>query len=169
MRRLLLLALLGFVTPSAAEAQPRLLVGGGFSAPSGSIADAADPGFHLQASLQVAIPTLPLSLRGDGTFHRFGASGAGAADPEILAGAGSLVYHLPGVSLQPYILAGIGSYRTEAGPVDETEVVTDTGYHGGFGVAIGGLGFGAFAEVRYVQIQADQTARVIPLTVGFRF
>jgi hypothetical protein len=157
MRRLLLLALLGFVTPSAAEAQPRLLVGGGFSAPSGSIADAADPGFHLQASLQVAIPTLPLSLRGDGTFHRF------------LAGAGSLVYHLPGVSLQPYILAGIGSYRTEAGPVDETEVVTDTGYHGGFGVAIGGLGFGAFAEVRYVQIQADQTARVIPLTVGFRF
>ena len=47
---------------SAAEAQPRLLVGGGFSAPNGSIADVADPGYHAQLGLQIRLPSLPLSL-----------------------------------------------------------------------------------------------------------
>jgi hypothetical protein len=169
MRRFLLFALFGLLAPVGADAQPRLMVGGGFSAPSGSISDAADPGFHLRASLQVTLPTLPLALRGDGTFHRFGSSVDGAVDPEILAGSGSLVYTLPGVSLQPYLLAGIGSYRTEAGPIDEPVAVTETGYHGGFGVAVGGLGLGAFAEIRYIHITGDESAALIPLTLGLRF
>jgi hypothetical protein len=145
------------------------MVGGGFTAPSGSIGDVGDPGFHLGVALQVTLPTLPLALRGDGAFHRFGSSVDGAVDPEVLAGAGSLVYNLPGISLQPYVLAGIGSYRTESGPEDEPVAVTDTGYHGGFGVAIGGVGFGAFAEIRYVHISSAESAALIPLTVGVRF
>ena len=157
------------LAPVPAEAQPRLLVGGGFSAPNGQITDVADPGYHLQAGLQVTIPTLPLGLRGDGAYHRMGATTADFAQTEVLAGSLSLVFHLPGVGLQPYFLGGIGSYQTEAGPVDDPQKVTDVGYHGGFGVAIGGTGLGGFAEVRYVQIQSAVTTRLIPVTLGFRF
>ena len=169
MKRLLCLVALLTVAPAALHAQPRLMLGGGFTAPNGQITDVAEPGYHLQAGIQVAIPTLPLGLRGDGTFHRLGSSSVDLTDTELLSGALSLVFHLPGVGLQPYFLGGVGSYRIEAGPTDLTEIKTDTGYHGGFGVAIGGLGFGGFAEIRYVQIRSDVTARLIPLTLGFRF
>lgn len=169
MRRSFAIALLAVLLPVAASAQPRLLVGGGFSAPNGQITDVADPGYHLQAGLQVSIPTLPVGLRGDGAYHRMAATTADLAQTEILAGSLSLVFNLPGVGLQPYFLGGIGSYQTEAGPVDDPQKATDTGYHGGFGVAIGGLGFGGFAEIRYVQIQSATTARLIPVTLGFRF
>lgn len=169
MRHLSLVLAVLALAPSAVEAQPRLLVGGGFTAPNGQISDVAEPGYHLQAGLQVTIPTLPLGLRGDGGYHRMAATSVDASQAEILAGSLSVVFFLPGVGLQPYFLGGIGSYQTEAGPVDDPQKVTDTGYHGGFGVAIGGLGFGGFAEVRYVQIQSDASARLIPVTLGFRF
>jgi hypothetical protein len=169
MRSLLAALSVLVLLPAAAHAQPRLLVGGGFTAPNGQISDVADPGYHLQAGLQVAIPTLPLGLRGDGAYHRMASSVADLSKTEILAGSLSLVFHLPGVGLQPYFLGGIGSYQTEGGPVDDPQKVTDSGYHGGFGVAVGGLGFGGFAEIRYVHIRSESTARLIPVTLGFRF
>lgn len=169
MRRTLLLGLALLLAPAALEAQPRLLVGGGFSAPNGQITDVADPGFHFQAGLQVNIPTLPLGLRADGGFHRLGATTPELAQTEILAGSVSAVFRLPGIGLQPYFLGGIGSYQTEGGPVADPTKVTNTGYHGGFGVAVGGLGLGGFAEIRYVQIQSEVTSRIIPVTLGFRF
>ncbi len=169
MKRLLCLFVLFAAAPAVAEAQPRLLLGGGFTAPNGQITEVAEAGYHLQVGLEVRLPTLPLSLRGDGTFHRLGSTRAGFAEPEVLVGSGSLIFHLPGIGLQPYFLAGVGSYRTKAGPPDELEITTEPGYHGGFGVALGGLSFGGFAEIRYVQLQAETTARLIPLTLGFRF
>lgn len=169
MTRFTLVAALLCLVPASVHAQPRLIVGGGFSAPSGQIADIADPGYHLRAGLQVAIPNLPLGLRADGDFHRMGAATAEFSRTEVLAGALSLAFTLPGVGLQPYLLAGIGSYRTKSGPNGSPETVTDTGYHGGFGVVIGGSGMGAFAELRYVQIQSVSKTRLIPLTVGLRF
>ena len=169
MRRVTLLALVALAVPTAAHAQPRLMVGGGFSAPNGQITDVADPGYHLQAGLQVAVPTTPFGLRADGGYHRMGATTADFAQTEVLAGSLSVVFNLPGVGLQPYFLGGIGSYQTEGGPADDPQKVTDTGYHGGFGVAIGGLGLGGFVEARYVQIQSTATARLIPVTLGFRF
>lgn len=170
MRRALFPAALGLLLiPVVASAQPRLLVGGGFSAPNGDISNVADPGFHFEAGLSLRLPTLPLSIRGDGAFHRMGAASADVASTDILAGALSLVFHLPGVGLQPYLLTGLGSYRTEWGPVDDVMTETDTGYHGGFGVAVGGLGLGGFAEIRYVHIDGPASARLIPLTLGLRF
>ncbi len=168
MRRLFVVALL-LALPSAAEAQPRLMIGGGFTAPNGSLADAADPGYHLRAALHVGIPTLPVALRGDGALHRMGSKQAGMEAPEVLEGSLSLVYVLPGVGMQPYILGGAGTYRLESGPTDATVTESTTGYQAGFGVAVGGLGLGAFAEIRYVHIPADPGFRLIPLTVGLRF
>ena len=168
MRPVFLLAILSLLIPAMAEAQPRLMVGGGFSTPNGSITDIAEPGYHAQIALHVDIPTLPVGFRADGAVHRLASADPALARTEVLAGALSLVYTLPGVGLQPYLLGGLGSYRIDSGPLDMTEAVTDRGYHAGFGVVIGGLGFGAFAEIRYVQINGTTSTKLIPVTLGLR-
>jgi hypothetical protein len=168
MRRLFVIAVFLLVAPAAVEAQPRMMVGGGFTAPSSDLSNTAEPGYHLMAAIQVGIPTLPVSFRGDGAFHRMSSPDVDMVGARVLAGSLSLVFTLPGVGLQPYLLGGIGSYRVETGPTDLTTAVTKNGYHGGFGVVVGGLGFGAFAEVRFIQINTDSKARMIPLTLGIR-
>lgn len=170
MRRLPIVALLlTLLVPAAVEAQPRFLVSGGFTGPSGDLADAADAGYHGQVGLYIALPTIPVALRGDGVFHRLGSPGAGFEDPKVLGGSLSVVYNMPGITLVPYMLAGIGSYQTESGPTGGTLKVTDTGFHGGFGVNVGSGGLSAFAEIRFVQIGGDSgTSRLIPLSFGVR-
>ena len=168
MRRVLTLAFAAMLAPASVHAQPRLMVGGGITAPNGDATATMETGYHWQASLHVDIPTLPVAFRADGGYHRLNSPNPGAAQNAILNGVLSLVYILPGVGLQPYLLAGWGTYRVEAGPEGMTEAITDPGYHGGFGVAIGGLGLGAYAEIRYVQINAATTTRLIPFTIGLR-
>jgi outer membrane protein with beta-barrel domain len=168
MRRLFLLVALLGLTPAIVDAQPRLLLGGGITAPNGAITDVAKTGSHVQAGLQVDIPTLPLGFRADGGYHRLSEADASRAKTEVLAGSLSVVFTLPGIGLQPYLLGGVGRYRVETGPVGVTQTVTDPGYHGGFGVAIGGAGLGAFVEIRFVQINGATTTRLIPVTIGLR-
>jgi len=168
MRRHLVFAALCLLAPAAAEAQPRMMAGGGFTAPSSDLSNTADPGYHMMAAIQVGIPTLPIAIRGDGAFHRMSSPDPDLVGARVLAGSLSLVFTLPGIGLQPYLLGGVGSYRVETGPEDMTTSVTKNGYHGGFGVVVGGLGFGMFAEVRYIQINSDNGAKMIPLTLGFR-
>ena len=167
MRRFALLALLAIAfTPLGVEAQARLMIGGGLSQPTGDFGNDVDSGMHGRVGLQVGVPVFPLSLRGDGEFHKF-SEASGVGDTKLLAGALSVVLSLGGIGISPYVLAGVGTYRVDNG-VDSPE--TDRGIHGGFGVSLGALGFGGFAEVRLVNIDgvAGKT-RYIPLTVGLRF
>jgi hypothetical protein len=84
----------------------------------------------------------------------------------MLGGALSVVFNLPGVGLVPYFLGGVGMYRSS---MDGFDSVSDSGFHGAFGVNIGALGFGGFGEVRLVNISGDGgDARFVTATVGFR-
>ena len=169
MRRLIVLALFMLIAPVAAEAQPRLMLSGGLTTPNGDVSTSADPGYHVGASIEIGIPTLPVGFRGDGTLHKMGSARAGLEATEVLAGSLSIVYTMPGVGLRPYMLGGLGAYRVSAGTEDVPVTQTSRGYHGGFGVSIGGLLFAAFAEIRYVLVPTpDNTVRMIPLTLGFR-
>lgn len=176
MRRLLPVAVLplavflALAVPSVAEAQPRFLVAAGFTGPTGDLSETADAGYHGQVGLFVSIPTVPLGLRGDGFFHRLSAPDVALEDTQVLGGTVSVVYELPGIGLVPYFLAGIGAYQIEAGPLGAATKASDNGFHGGFGVNVGaGTGVGAFAEIRYIQINGDGvTSRLIPLTFGLR-
>ena len=151
--------------PSAVEAQPRIMAGAGLSTPVGDFGDGADVGWHASAGLQLGFPTLPVAIRADGAYHSFGEEIAGLA-PNMLAGALSGVVNLPGVGLVPYLLAGVGMYRTS---VEGADAVSDPGFHGAFGVNIGALGFGGFGEVRFVNVNGDAgDARFVTATVGFR-
>jgi hypothetical protein len=166
MLRSTLLAVVAFLSlPLALEGQVRLLAGGGLSTPVGDFGDAAEAGWHLTGGMQLAVPAIPIALRGDGTYHSFGQASS-APSVDTLSGTLSLVFNLPGVGLVPYLLAGVGAYRTTAEGFD---AVSDNGFHGAFGVNIGAIGFGGFGEVRFVNInQSVGDARFVTATLGFR-
>ena len=169
-RTLFVTALCAFLLPAAAEAQlPRIMVGGGLSTPMGDFSDAAAVGYHGRVGLQMGVPTFPLAGRLDGEYHAFGESDEGAKT-KVLNGALSAVLSLQGVGISPYFLAGIGRYRVDMETtLLDPDPVTETGFHGGFGVNIGALGFGGFAEFRVVQINTEGTKiRYFPISVGFR-
>jgi hypothetical protein len=161
----LMLALVFASAPAALEAQARLMAGVGMSTPLGDFGDAAGVGWHAGAGLQLGFPTLPIALRADGAYHSFGEE-APVPKTSMLAGALSGVVNLPGVGLVPYVLAGVGMYRTS---VDGFDPVSDSGFHGAFGVNIGALGLGGFGEVRFINVSSDGgAARFVTATIGFR-
>ena len=170
MRRLLLsAAVFSFLVPAAVDAQPRLLVGGGITSPNGAFKTEASAGYHGRVGVEIAIASLPISLRGDADFHSLPEADPAFDSSQILGGAASLVFNLPGVGLSPYLLGGLGAYRIKTGPAGSSQAVRHNGFHVGFGTKLGSLGFGGFVEIRYVQIAGDSSdTKYIPVTVGFR-
>jgi len=153
------------IAPMAAQAQPRLMAGGGLSTPFGDLADDAEVGWHALAGLQLGFPTLPVALRADGAYHSLGEASP-SPKTSMLSGHLSLVVTLPGVGLRPYLLGGVGMHRKS---VDGQDAVSDPGVHGAFGVDIGALGFGGFGEARVVSVSRDDgDDRFVTFTVGFR-
>jgi len=167
-RRIALLIALAATLPATGTAQVRLLGGVGLSRPFGDFGDAAESGWHGLAGLQVGVPAIPVQLRADGSYHSFGAP-SGQPASSVLGGAGSLVINLPGVGLVPYILGGVSQYRVSV-DAPGVDAVTDNGYHGAFGVNIGALGFGGFAEIRVANISQSggSNARFVAVTLGLR-
>jgi len=168
MRRMtLLVALVLLSAPGAVSGQVRLMAGAGLSSPIGDFGDVAESGWHGMAGLQLAVPAIPIALRADGGYHSFGAAAANPSS-SMLSGTLNLVLSLPGVGLVPYILAGVGKYRTSV-DVAGVDAVSDNGFQGAFGVNIGALGFGGFGEVRLVNVSGSGgDARFVMATVGLR-
>jgi hypothetical protein len=166
MRRLLPVILVSLLfLPAAGRAQVRLMAGAGLSTPIGDLSDVTNPGWHATAGLQLGFPTLPIGIRADGAYHSFGEA---SPSPKLtmLSGALSAVFMLPGVGLGPYFLGGVGAYRSS---VDGFDATSNMGFHGAFGVNIGALGFGGFAEVRFVNVNGDVAdSRFVTATAGFR-
>ena len=168
MNRIAALALAAaLAVPAGAEAQARLLLGGGLSNPNGDMKLLYDSGIHGRVGLQVGVPVFPVSLRAEGELHRLPEAGSDETT-NMLNGTLSGVLSLGGIGLSPYVIAGVGRYRRA--PSGGGEAITDRGIHGGFGASIGALGFGGFVEVRLVNIDRPEgDLRYVPLTVGFRF
>ena len=167
MRRITLLTALALaIAPATAQAQPRLIVGGGITSPNGDFKNSANTGFHVRAGIEIALPTLPVSLRADGAYHSLAEANASLEATNILGGALSAVFALPGIGLSPYLLGGVGQYRTDAGPIGASIAESQRGFHAGFGINLGAVGF---VEIRYVQIDADLgDTKYIPMTFGLR-
>jgi len=169
MRKTVLLATVAVLSlPAAGEAQVSLLGAVGVTNPMSDLNDVADVGWHAMAGMHLAIADLPVGLRADGAYHSFGEQGMNPAT-NILSGALSLVVKFPGVGLSPYLLGGVGIYRTSAdGSSFATE--SDSGIHGAFGVDIGALDFGGFAEVRVVNVSTESAGnrRFVSATLGVR-
>jgi hypothetical protein len=144
------------------------MVGAGVTNPMSDLNEVADAGWNLMAGMQLSVAALPVGLRADGAYHSFGEQGANPRT-SMLSGALSLVVTFPGVGLSPYLLGGVGMYRTSI-DVSGVEPESDSGIHGAFGVDIGAVGFGGFAEVRLVNVSAEGSGnrRFVSATLGIR-
>jgi hypothetical protein len=169
MRRTAYLAtVLLLLLPSASSAQVRLMAGAGVTNPMSDLNAVSDVGWNVMAGAQLSVASLPVGLRADGAYHSLGEQGSNP-QTSILSGALSLVVTFPGVGLSPYLLGGVGVYRTSV-DVSGVEPDSDSGIHGAFGVDIGSLGFGGFAEVRLVNVKTEGTGnrRFVSATLGLR-
>ncbi|MGQ0539926.1 MAG: hypothetical protein ACT4R6_13350, partial [Gemmatimonadaceae bacterium] len=125
MRRLMTLVAAGAAVLLQSElvrAQRPLAISlaGGVSAPQGNLEDGADLGWHVLGALSLSSMMLPLGLRVDAAFNRFSGNDAvpsslgSDAHHDVASLTGNLTYRLPmtGVPISPYLIGGMGAYRT---------------------------------------------------------
>jgi hypothetical protein len=173
MRRLVILALALTAADGRALSAQRpiqLSVGGGVSMPMADLKDVAETRWHALGSLQVNSVLVPLGLRVDAAWTSFGGLSAGpgaGADLSVMSLTGNFTYRWPMTNsvLSPFIIAGMGAYRTSCDPDCDSE--TDFGWNAGLGTKLYLLGFRSFVEVRYHS--ASGGVRFIPVTFGITF
>lgn len=159
-------------SPAAAQlGSMDLGLGGGPSFPAQRFNDEGDSGYHLQGSLGLQAPLLPVGLRADVLWQSFPDDLEG--DFRQLAGFISATAALPSPVIRPYGIAGLGYVRHDVPDVDHGDHVhgggddNDVGFQVGAGLRLGLLGLSGFVEARYMDMGEDYAA--VPITVGFLF
>ena len=161
------LAAAALAVPVSASAQLQFLLEAGLSYPSGDFSKLAEPGYHGRLGVQAEVPHVPLSFRAEGEADRL-VSTTSIGHVTVVSGSGSAVLSLGGPGLSPYVLAGIGQYRTSFEDVGISSSI-GTGYHIGVGLSFGALDLGGFVELRFVNVKGDRfTTRYFPISLGLR-
>jgi opacity protein-like surface antigen len=175
MRRWLLAAVCAGVVSAAVplEAQQRPIsigLAGGVSFPQGDLADGVNTGWHALGNLWLSTLMQPLGLRLDVAYNRFELSDA---DGNQSVGSATLngTYRLPMTNspMSPYLIAGLGAYRSECSLATGCEATTKFGWNVGLGTKLF-VGFRSFLEARYHRTKrGDRSVNYFPLTVGLMF
>jgi hypothetical protein len=72
--------------------------------------------------------------------------------------------------MSPYLISGLGAYRSECSLDVGCDAATKFGWNVGLGARLFVLGFRSFVEARYHTTQhRDNDVRYFPLTVGVLF
>ncbi len=175
MRRLVLaaacLGLAASVTPLTAQ-QRLISVGlaGGVSLPQGDLADASNTGWHALGTLALSTLMQPLGLRLDVAYNRFDLSDV---DGNQSVGSATLngTYRLPMTNspMSPYLISGLGAYRTECSLPVGCDATTKFGWNVGVGAKLF-VGFRSFVEARYHRTKRDDVSiNYFPVTLGLMF
>lgn len=173
------LATVGAVRPAAAQLPVNPFsfgLSGGLSVPVGDFSDVFGTGFNVDALVAVRVPTLPVSLRVEAGYQRFGLKGSvrdlfedfgelgGSGDirTSIFSGTANLVYafSVPASPVRPYLIGGAGVYNVrvrasgiladfadEFGGTNEAST-TRLGLNGGIGLDVPVGGVTLFGEAR---------------------
>ncbi len=175
MRRWILVAVCAGVASSVVplEAQQRpISIGfaGGVSLPQGDLADAANTGWHALGTVGLSTLMQPLGLRLDIAYSRFELSDL---DGNQSVGSATLngTYRLPMTNspMSPYLISGLGAYRTECSLPAECDATTKFGWNVGLGTKLF-VGFRSFIEARYHRTKrGDSSVSYFPLTLGLMF
>jgi len=164
-----LLALAAAPTSLSAQRLFSVALGGGASFPQGSLSEGANPGWNALASILLGTPMQPLGLQADVAYNQFGFEGA---DGHESVGSATLnaSYRIPtpGTPLSPYLISGLGAYRTDCSI--DCDAITHFGWNVGLGTKLYFLGFRSFLEARYHRTSAGgSSVNYFPVTFGVRF
>lgn len=167
--RLAAVALIAFASVAQAQ-RPVFGVAAGLTAPQGDFGDAVDNGYHVGAAVGFKVPVLPVALRADLAYTTFGHQ---VADGNVntLNLSVNAVHAFPGVAIRPYLIGGLGMYRSSgSGDLEDMESSTDMGLNGGAGIQFKLAGVQSFVEARYTHIMTeDEATTVIPISFGIMF
>ncbi|MGQ0714788.1 MAG: hypothetical protein ACT4PJ_13815 [Gemmatimonadaceae bacterium] len=179
MRPLVIAAtVIAFLTPASLRAQRPVSLGlaGGVSIPSGELREGADVGWHALATIVVSSLMQPLGLRVDVAYNRFAFSDDAPALGDEYQATGSatlnFTYRLPMTNspMSPYLISGLGAYRTDCSLPTGCEASTRYGWNVGLGARLYLLGVRSFIEGRYHRTErGDTDVNYFPVTFGFLF
>lgn len=150
------------------------LLGGGVASLTGSNPDQLRTGYQIQAAVEASAPGVPVSLRAEGSFDRFGftlpCASPGCPPVEgnerMIAGTLNAIVQpvASGLEVVPYLIAGAGLYNHD-NSASTASASTDYGVNGGVGVRVPGLH--VFVEGRMHVVK--NAPNYIPIVVGIRF
>jgi hypothetical protein len=171
MRRWMLAVAVGVAamgtTPGGAQQRPISAgLAGGVSLPQGDLADRADAGWHALGTLALSTLMQPLGLRLDVSYNRFG-----GGDQNVGSATLNATYRLPMTNspMSPYLVSGLGAYRSDCSATDGCEASTKFGWNVGLGTKLY-VGFRSFLEARYHRTRrGDTSLSYFPLTLGLLF
>ena len=182
MRRWMLMAVMPtlLIAPTVASAQRPISVGlaGGVSVPQGNFGDGATTGWHALGTLALSTLMQPLGLRLDAAYNRFAYSDAVQAVraedgyESVSSATLNATYRLPMTDspLSPYLISGLGAYRTECSTGPGCDATTRYGWNVGLGTKLYVLGFRSFLEGRYHRTErGDRDVNFFPVTFGLSF
>ena len=179
MRRLVVMVLLAgvvMVRPLSAQRPLQLSLAGGLSTPQSDLKDVASLGWHALGVVHVSSFMIPLGLRLDGAWNTFDSSndlpGVPTTDLRVISVTGNVTYRLPmtNSTLSPYVIAGLGVYRTSCSADAGCDSETDSGWNAGLGTKLYLLGFRSFLEVRlHSTSRGAANVTFLPLTFGITF
>jgi hypothetical protein len=154
-------------------AQARFGVAAGLVLPTGSMADAVNPGYNITASLSMAPSLSPVGLRFDGMFNEFDYKSTLLGSntdrkQRVVAGIANAVITAP-AGVGPYLLGGLWIYNVSCSGCGSTASQSNAGFNAGGGYRFGLSGFSAFIEARYHYVTGDTKTRILPLTFGVTF
>jgi hypothetical protein len=168
--------------PAAAQMVPvnpfSFGVSGGAAIPTGGLGDRYNTGYSVDGIINVRVPTLPVSFRGEVGLTQFGAKASDNVALRSISGVANLVLPFapgPTAVVRPYLIGGVGAYglrqrTTGSGATFETRTDTRLGLNGGVGLEIPLTGISVFGEARYTSVFADgENTSWVPVRVGIRF
>jgi hypothetical protein len=159
-----------------AEAQYRpfqIGMSGGPSTPVGGFSDEVDTGYHVQGSVDVSVPLLPIGVRADALWQEFGMMGVGGTVRQIGV-LGNAIVGLPFPIIRPYVVAGAGLTNStwpevaHGGHTHEGGSESRLSGQIGAGVRGGLLGLTGVIEARLLGI-GDRETGSIPVSIGILF
>jgi len=178
MKRVALVVSLAIMAvPAVASAQIGFGVAAGAAFPMGDFGKSWNSGYHVQASVNISPPVLPIGFRIDGTLDNFAvkASTNATGSARIAGVGGNVLLGLGGVPLLgPYVLAGVGFYNINAsataGSFSASGSTNKPGMNVGAGFRFGLGSMGVFAEAGYHYISGDVgSTQFVPVMFGISF
>lgn len=143
----------------------------GAALPMSDLSDGVNTGYNGTLTVAFNPKMIPLGIRIDGAYNRFGVKSPLNGNITITSATGNFVYTFPSTGVSPYAIGGAGLYH---GSVDVPGFISGQGNKFGWNIG-GGIkmplsGFDTFLEARYNQIQGDGgTLKYIPITFGIMF
>ncbi|MEJ7811802.1 MAG: outer membrane beta-barrel protein [Gemmatimonadaceae bacterium] len=160
----------------------------GANVPMGDLGDGVKLGYGISGLLAFQPAALPFGLRAEVGYDRFAVDVPDELkdfydDVSVVKGLLNAVVKFPGEGLSPYVMGGIGIFRSSGGGSGSTadqrslgtvrrsnESSTDFGFDLGGGINFQLSGFASFLEATYTSVRGDgDSSEYIPVRFGVMF